>query len=49
MYHGEVHLFWDGGTQLKAQRMLARDAKLGQREDINLLNYYKYDFVILSV
>jgi len=42
MQHGEVHLFWDGGTQMKPQRLLARDAKIGQREDINLLNYYKY-------
>lgn len=41
MFHGEVHLFWDGGKQNKSQRLLARDAKLGQREDSNLLNYYK--------
>ncbi|XP_066920904.1 inositol 1,4,5-trisphosphate-gated calcium channel ITPR1-like isoform X2 [Clytia hemisphaerica] len=48
MHHGEVHLFWDGGTQMKPQRLLARDAKIGQREDINLLNYYKYQLHLFA-
>lgn len=48
MFHGEVHLFWDGGKQNKSQRLLARDAKLGQREDSNLLNYYKYQLHLFA-
>lgn len=41
MNHGEVYLYWDGGTLMKSQRALARGAKLGHKEDLNLLNYYK--------
>ena len=41
MCQGEVHLFWEGGSQHKSQRQLSRDAGYGHAEDVNLLNYYR--------
>ena len=38
---GEVFLAWDGGEKLKAQKDLAKGAKLGVKDDIKILDYYR--------
>ncbi|XP_065669152.1 inositol 1,4,5-trisphosphate-gated calcium channel ITPR1 isoform X5 [Hydra vulgaris] len=48
MYQGEVHLFWEGGSQHKSQRQLAKDASYGHVEDVNLLNYYRYQLQLFG-
>lgn len=39
---GEVFLGWDGGDKLKSQKDLAKGAKLGVKEDIKILDYYRF-------
>lgn len=38
---GEVFLAWDGGEKLKSQKDLAKGAKLGVKDDIKILDYYR--------
>ena len=38
-------VFWDGKAQMKSQRALAKGARAGIREDVRLLDYYRYNFV----
>lgn len=45
---GEVFLVWDGGDKLKAQKDLAKGAKLGVKDDIKILDYYRYQLNLFS-
>ena len=38
---GEVFLVWDGGDKIKSQRDLAKGAKLGVKDDVKILDYYR--------
>ena len=37
-----MFLVWDGGDKLKSQKDLAKGAKLGVKEDIKILDYYRF-------
>ncbi len=37
---------WDGGDKLKSQRDLAKGAKLGVKDDVKILDYYRFNFCI---
>lgn len=39
---GEVFLVWDGGNKMKSQRDLAKGAKLGVKDDVRILDYYRF-------
>jgi len=39
---GEVFLVWDGGNKMKSQRDLAKGAKLGVKDDVKILDYYRF-------
>ncbi|XP_078369527.1 inositol 1,4,5-trisphosphate receptor-like isoform X2 [Oculina patagonica] len=45
---GEVFLVWDGGDKLKSQRDLAKGAKLGVKDDVKILDYYRYQLNLFS-
>ena len=36
---------WDGGDKVKSQKDLAKGAKLGIKDDIRILDYYRYNFI----
>lgn len=36
---------WDGGDKLKSQRDLAKGAKLGVKDDVKILDYYRFNFI----
>ena len=44
LIEGEVFLVWDGGDKVKSQKDLAKGAKLGIKDDIRILDYYRFYF-----
>ena len=36
---------WDGGDKVKSQKDLAKGAKLGIKDDIRILDYYRFNFI----
>ena len=36
-----MFLVWDGGDKVKSQKDLAKGAKLGIKDDIRILDYYR--------
>lgn len=36
---------WDGGDKVKSQKDLAKGAKLGIKDDIRILDYYRFYFI----
>ena len=44
---GEVFLVWDGGDKMKSQKDLAKGAKLGVKDDIKIIDYYRCVFMLL--
>ena len=38
---------WDGGEKVKSQKDLAKGAKLGIKDDVRILDYYR--FVLLFI
>ncbi|XP_031569863.1 inositol 1,4,5-trisphosphate receptor type 1-like [Actinia tenebrosa] len=45
---GELYLVWDTGKHLKSQRDLAKGVKLAIKEDIKILDYYRYQLNLFS-
>lgn len=45
---GEVFLVWDSGNKKKSQRDLARGAKIGVKDDVKILDYYRYQLNLFS-
>lgn len=45
LIEGEVFLVWDGGDKVKSQKDLAKGAKLGIKDDIRILDYYRFYFI----
>ncbi|KAJ7363247.1 Inositol 1,4,5-trisphosphate receptor type 1 [Desmophyllum pertusum] len=45
---GEVFLVWDGGDKVKSQRDLAKGAKMGIKDDVKMLDYYRYQLNLFS-
>lgn len=39
---GGVFLVWDSGNKKKSQRDLARGAKIGVKDDVKILDYYRF-------
>ena len=42
LVEGEVYLLWEGGEKMKSQKDLAKGVKLGLKEDIKILDYYRF-------
>lgn len=40
-----MFLVWDGGDKVKSQKDLAKGAKLGIKDDIRILDYYRFNFI----
>lgn len=38
---------WDGGDKVKSQRDLAKGAKMGIKDDVKMLDYYRFMLIIL--
>ena len=38
----EVFLVWDGGEKTKSQKDMAKGSKLGIKDDVTMLDYYRY-------
>jgi len=36
---------WEGGDKVKSQKDLAKGAKLGIKDDIRILDYYRFYFI----
>lgn len=36
---------WDGGDKVKSQKDLAKGAKLAIKDDIRILDYYRFNFI----
>ncbi|KXJ16906.1 Inositol 1,4,5-trisphosphate receptor type 1 [Exaiptasia diaphana] len=45
---GELYLVWDSGKHLKSQRDLAKGARMMIKEDIKILDYYRYQLNLFS-
>ena len=45
LIEGEVFLVWDGGDKVKSQKDLAKGAKLGIKDDVRILDYYRFYFI----
>lgn len=42
LIEGEVFLVWDGGEKMKSQKDLAKGVKLKFKEDMKVLDYYRW-------
>lgn len=40
---------WDGGDKMKSQKDLAKGAKLGVKDDVKILDYYRYIDVLCNI
>lgn len=45
---GELYLVWDTGKHLKSQRDLAKGARMMIKDDIKILDYYRYQLNLFS-
>ena len=42
LIEGEVFLVWDGGEKMKSQKDLAKGVKLKLKDDMKVLDYYRW-------
>lgn len=49
LIEGEVFLVWDGGDKVKSQKDLAKGAKLGIKDDVRILDYYRLVLLLILI
>ena len=40
---------WDGGDKVKSQKDLAKGAKLGIKDDVRILDYYRLVLLLILI